>query len=235
MTDNQDHIRLSFFHFKDRRSRWWAFKQMQEAHPSLVKLEGLKFYKLLGSGAGEGFSLKPDFSTYALLQVWESKEAMLKAEGESWLKETYKQSDGQYHFILAPYMTKGTWSGQRPFETVNSVETPLMAVITRARIKPSKLISFWLSVPSVSKVIKKQKALLFQKGLGEWPLIEQATFSIWNREAAMKTFAYKDEAHRKVVQKTRRLDWYSEEQFTRFMVMEQQGNWPNQQFDKLQS
>ena len=27
----------------------------------------------MGTGGGEGFSLKPDFSTYALLSVWESQ------------------------------------------------------------------------------------------------------------------------------------------------------------------
>ena len=33
----------------------------------------LLFFKLLGTGAGSGFSLYPDFSTYAVLCVWENE------------------------------------------------------------------------------------------------------------------------------------------------------------------
>jgi hypothetical protein len=33
-------------------------------------IEGLVFYKLLGSGAENGFSSKPNFGTYALLCIW---------------------------------------------------------------------------------------------------------------------------------------------------------------------
>ena len=37
----------------------------------IKKTSGLKFYKLLGTGAGAGFSLYPDFSTYSILCVWD--------------------------------------------------------------------------------------------------------------------------------------------------------------------
>ena len=35
------------------------------------------FFKLMGTGGGNGFSLKPDFGTYAFLGVWESKLQLL--------------------------------------------------------------------------------------------------------------------------------------------------------------
>ena len=41
----------------------------------LKKTPGLKFYKLLGTGAGAGFSLFPDFSTYSILCVWDDFQA----------------------------------------------------------------------------------------------------------------------------------------------------------------
>ena len=46
---------------------------MSEAHKYFINNENVKFYKLLGTGAGNGF-LIPDFSTYALLVVWNSKK-----------------------------------------------------------------------------------------------------------------------------------------------------------------
>lgn len=226
--------RISFYHFPTKSSRWWAFKQMREAHQYLAKTEGLRFYKLLGTGAGDGFSIKPDWAVYAFLQVWESTEDQERFFDSSWVNLLEKHRDGEWHFDLSPYHSKGTWHGQKVFGQGDKKDTNLMAVITRARIKWTHLLPFWLSVPTVSRVIKNQKSLLFQKGIGEWPLIEQATFSLWDREKAMREFAYQQEAHRKVVQKTRRLNWYKEEQFTRFAVLKSHGFWPDSKFDKLQ-
>ena len=62
---------ISFF--KYRTNKFWAFKQMYLAFELLSKVPGLNFFKLLGTGAGAGFSLYPDFSTYAILCVWEKE------------------------------------------------------------------------------------------------------------------------------------------------------------------
>lgn len=227
------YTKISFFHFPNKASKWWAFKQMQLAHDNLTRVSGLDFYRLMGSGAGEGFSIKPDWSVYTLLQVWDKKESAINFNQSSWYQDLLNQIDGEWHFDLSPYHSKGTWKGEKPFELAKPKDHNLMAVITRARIKWTHLLPFWFSVPAVSKVISKQKSLLFQKGIGEWPLIEQATFSIWNREQAMKEFAYHQAEHRKVVQKTRKLKWYKEEQFTRFAVLNHSGSWPNSTFENL--
>ena len=63
---------ISIFNLKS--NRFWAFKQMAISRGILKELNGLNFYKILGTGGGKGFSLWPDFSTYALLCVWESEE-----------------------------------------------------------------------------------------------------------------------------------------------------------------
>ena len=56
-------------------SRVWAFNQMGSARRALGQVEGLRFWKLLGTGHGRGFSLRPDFSRYGLLAVWEHRAA----------------------------------------------------------------------------------------------------------------------------------------------------------------
>jgi hypothetical protein len=48
---------------------------MQFANKDLAKVNGLTFYRLMGSGKGRGFNPFPDWSVYCLLQVWESEEA----------------------------------------------------------------------------------------------------------------------------------------------------------------
>lgn len=206
---------------------------MRLAHKSLRKQRGLSFYKLMGSGAGEGFSTKPDWRVYCLLQVWDTKASATEFETSPWYQELLRRQKGVYHFELSPYHSKGTWNGLKPFELQPEQDFQYMAVLTRASIKLSYLRAFWRSVPAVSRIIKNQKSLLFQKGVGEWPLIEQATFSIWNREEAMRDFAYQQKEHRAVVQKTRKLNWYREEQFSRFGLLKHYGHWPDQTFSNL--
>jgi hypothetical protein len=231
-----EYTTLSFFSYASRANKWWAFKQMRLAYSYLKNTDGLKFHKQLGSGAKNGFSMWPDWGVYAQLMVWESKRYF-----DDYLKsnvhfiENESRSEKHLHIALKPIQLKGTWNGLQPFTLTN--EKPsldgFMAVITRASIRRSKMLSFWSYVPSVSKHIEKQKSLIFAKGVGEWPLIEQATFSIWDAKAAMQDFAYQQKEHKKVVQKTREKDWYREEMFVRFQVLNFFGNWKDAPFDKL--
>jgi hypothetical protein len=91
-----------------------------------------------------------------------------------------------------------------------------VAVLTRASIRPSKAIEFWKNVPPVQSQMKKANGLLFSVGVGEMPVLRQATFSVWESEAAMKEFAYSMQEHKEVIRQTRNRNWYSEEMFTRF-------------------
>ena len=60
--------KIFFFKFKKNKKR--AFTEMGLLHRKIQKTNGLFFLKLLGTGGGNGFSLSPDFSTYAILGVW---------------------------------------------------------------------------------------------------------------------------------------------------------------------
>ena len=60
---------LTFFSFKT--NKFWAFSQMAIVPYQLKNIKGLSFFKFLGTGGGQGFSLRPDFSTYAFLGVWD--------------------------------------------------------------------------------------------------------------------------------------------------------------------
>jgi len=105
-----------------------------------------------------------------------------------------------------------------------------IAVITRARIKWKYLWAFWKDVPAASKSLEPFDARWTGKGIGEWPLIQQATFSIWENQEAMMDFAYRNPEHRKVIQKTRKLGWYSEEMFARFHPVGMEGSWRGEFF-----
>ena len=62
------------------------------------------------------------------------------------------------------------------------------------------------------------KGVLFYKGVGEWPWIQQATVSIWESFQAVNQFAYQHKGHAEIVRKTRQQKWYKEDLFSRFVV-----------------
>ena len=206
---------ITFFQFP-KRNRFWALKQMRHGNQKLKQINGISFSKLMGSGRGAGFSILPDFNTYAMLTVFRSSDAFAELiESQIW--QNYKEkSNTSFTVLLNPLNVNGTWNHQQPFEPHHEPSTALRAVITRASIKKSKLIQFWRQVPATSKAIDQAKRRIFSIGVGELPLIEQATFSMWEDTNAIRAFAYQNHAHKKAVRDTHKINWYSEEMFARF-------------------
>lgn len=205
-------------------------RQMQAAHPFLKSVSGLCFYKLLGSGGGNGFSIIPDTSTYALLAVWENRasaDAFFKHHPHCY--RVFINTIHRWTAFLDTTKVRGTWQQQQPFQIQKSTiaDRPI-AVLTRASIHPKKLWSFWKNVPKVSDRLGQHEAgLLFSKGVGELPLLQQATFSLWKNRDAMVQYAYHSAKHREMIQKTRQLGWYREELFAEFSLTEVSGSWPD--------
>ncbi|NNE28258.1 MAG: hypothetical protein HKN16_01390 [Saprospiraceae bacterium] len=205
-------------------AKLWAFGQMQFAHARLRKVPGLEFYKMMGSGSGSGFSIQPDFSTYAFFGIWTSvRDAELFFSSNAYLPFR-KRSDKQKHLYLKATKAHGEWDSQQPFAmNGNYVEGNRIAVLTRASISKRKMIRFWKNVPEVSRSIESAPGLIYSKGIGEWPIVEQATISLWENREAMYNFAYRNPIHVDVIRKTRELGWYTEELFAEFEVIREEG------------
>lgn len=215
---------LTFFTFK--KNKFWAFKQMGFVGFQLKNVPGLQFFKFLGTGGGSGFSLMPDFSTYAFLCVWNDILDYQKCITENTFLVKYKQkSYSQRELILKAVKSHGKWSGINPFKSqVDNQNSSLyqnlnVVVITRATLRWNRLFSFWRSVPAASKAIDKARGVIYYKGIGEWPFIQQATVSIWDNFEAINTFAYKGKQHAEIVKKTKEKKWYSEDLFSRFYLL----------------
>jgi|694.fasta_scaffold00616_12 hypothetical protein len=217
----------TFFKLKGFQNKFWAFTQMQLGHAQLKNIKGLIFYKLMGSGAENGFSSVPNFGTYALLCIWEGeKYAVDYFENNAFFKKYESKSMERFTVFANAAEAHGHWDKQQPFEfNATLVRNQPVMVLTRASIKWSKLISFWRRVGHVSKSLESYKGLALSIGIGEWPLIQQATLSIWKSQAEMMDYAYKNKNHREVVQLTRKLGWYKEELFARFVPFKYSGQW----------
>jgi hypothetical protein len=223
----QQCVTISLFRYEGIRQQWWAFTQMQLAYPKLKSSLGLQFYRMLGTGGDRGFSIFPNFNVYGLLAVWD-KEADAKAffKQNKAFQQFCHRSEDQWTVYLKTVKAHGEWSGQSPFEeTATYNPKALVGVLTRATIKAKYLHKFWQYVPQVSASIHDKKGLLFSVGVGELPLIQQATFSLWESSELMMQYAYTSEYHKEVVQKTRELGWYKEELFARFMPYKSEGSW----------
>ncbi len=221
-------VTFTLFRFEGTAARWWAFTQMGLGVKSLLKeVEGLQFCKLLGSGSGNGFSIMPNFGAYGMMCVWEDENASENFFSNHIFFQKYKKKSSEiWTTWLKTTMSHGVWDGKNPFVTTAAFDdTKLVAVLTRATIKTRFLPHFWKFVPRTSASVIDKKGRIFSVGIGEVPIVQQATFSLWESSKLMMDYAYKSKYHSEVVKKTRELGWYSEELFARFYPYKEKGSW----------
>lgn len=210
---------------------------MQLAHRRLAAVPGLTFYRLMGSGGGNGFSLRPNLAVYAWLGQWSDAAAADRffADNE-WFAEVGSHTDYRITFRLDATMAHGTWGSDNPFPPSPEKYDPdrPVAVLTRATIHPTKLLDFWRYVPQTSASVYDHPDRLLSLGVGEYPVFMQATFSLWRTGRAMTDFAYRSRYHKEVVQRTRERGWYRDELFARFQLRSIHGEWPDLDITQLE-
>lgn len=216
---------VSFFKYKGLKSKWQALGRMGRPPISKKDTKGLTFWRPFGAGSGNGFSIWPDWSLFGLLTVFNTEEDANDFLNSEVITEYTDTASEFSHVLMHAIKAHGEWSKQNPFisEVKYDASKPI-AVITRATIKPKLAYKFWRYVPSVSKSMDGHEGLIFSKGIGEWPIFMQATFSFWKEGQHMMDYAYKNKKHADMVTKTRELGWYSEELFSRFHPFEIRGN-----------
>ena len=202
---------------------------MRRARRRFDHVAGLSFYRLLGSGGGNGFSAVPDFSTYVLLTVWQAPEREPHfRRHEPAFRALLDRAAHHWTVYLRPLRAKGAWGGRQPFAVEGAThDAGPVAVLTRATLHWHKLPDFWRHVPRAASRLfdKNQRGLLFSKGVGEEPLWQQATFTLWDSRRAMVDYAYQG-THREVMMQARQRQWYREELFAEFVPVATAGHWP---------
>jgi hypothetical protein len=160
------------------------------------------------------------FSNYAIISSWKDdsyrKEFLEKNEiMTTILSKCHKRIE----LKIDPYEFKGSWHKINPFKNDSSYKGGKILIITRARVKFRKLLEFLISTSKASKSIKNHSGALYYKGVGELPIIEQSTISIWESEEKMKMYAYSNSDHMQIITKARKRRWYSEELFVRCNII----------------
>jgi spheroidene monooxygenase len=111
------HATLSLFRFAGIASRLWVLGQMGAARLALrADPAAPRFWKLCGSGTGEGFTPRPNWDVWAILAVWpdEGVARARLAESPVWTRWRARAVE-EACFHLSPVSARGVWAGVNPF------------------------------------------------------------------------------------------------------------------------
>ncbi|ETX28705.1 spheroidene monooxygenase [Roseivivax isoporae] len=222
-------VSLSLFRFDTASARLWALGMMGAARLSLPRHEGLTFWKLCGSGSGEGFTPIPNTGVYAILAVWQDAATAERQLAASSLWARYRARAAEdWTLFLSPISARGRWSGAEPFAAGTDTQAGPIAALTRATVRPARAARFWRRQPDISRRIGSDPNVLFKIGIGEVPFLQQVTFSIWPDVDSMARFARSSGPHARAIRAVREGGWFREELYARFRIHGETGSWEGQ-------
>lgn len=215
----------------DPAARLWGWSRFVLGRRAARRAPGLRFVKVLGSGEGGGFGASPSASIQGLFCAFDddaAADAFLAAEGpfEAWRRRAREH----FSVKLRAYSSRGSWSGKR-FEI--AAEPPRggpIAALTRASIRPTRALRFWRMEPAAERDLEAAHGCLLAAGVGEAPLLRQATFSVWESVAAMDAYA-RTGAHLAAIRASAAGAFFSESAFVRFLPYDARGSWRGRRLD----
>ncbi len=207
------------------RSRGWGWMRFVTGRMAVRGAPGLRFVKVLGSGRAGGFGTRPSATIQGLFCVFDdaaSADAFVSPTGpfQAW------RARGRECFTvkLRAYSVRGSWSGMRPeIGATPPVDGPI-AALTRASIRPSRARRFWRMEPQAELELEAAHGCLLATGVGEAPLLRQATFTLWDSVASMDAYA-RTGAHLAAIRASAQGAFFSESMFVRFVPEGAQGSW----------
>lgn len=211
-------------------SRLWGFSRFVIGRFGLWGVQGLRFFKVLGSGKDGGFGLAPSATRQGLFCVFETEAQADAFLNDSDVMRGYQRHAREFFCAkLAVCSSKGSWAGMTLPVEVQAPESGPIAALTRASIKPSKAKTFWSKSPPAEASLAKAQGCLLAVGLGEAPVLRQATFSIWESVDAMNAYA-RTGAHMEAIKASLSGGHFSESMFVRFVPKATSGTWKGRTF-----
>ncbi len=218
-------VTLSFYRFTGFSARAWALMMMAQGRKPLAATPDIGFWKLCGSGKGEGFNVTLNPAVIAILAVWPDAETARNRVSTAPIFARYRaRATESWSILLTPTSVRGQWDGSVPFAATTDQSTGPMVALTRAAIRRRIIPRFWRQVPDISAKIGQDPNVAFKIGIGELPMLDQITVSIWPDKSSMDAFA-RTGPHGAAIKAVRTGDWFAEELFARFNVHSDMGTW----------
>lgn len=205
--------------------RAWGWWQFVVGRRRLRSVPGLRFAKLLGSGHEGRFGLKPSASIQGVFCIFDDDASADAFTQDGGLLQTWR-SRAREHFCLRlrACSSRGSWSGiPLPVTAALPAQGPI-ASLTRASIRPGRAAAFWRMEPAAERSLTEASGCLLAVGVGEAPLLRQATFTLWESVAAMDAYARRG-AHLAAIRAAAERGFFSESMFVRFVPQRTEGSW----------
>lgn len=207
------------------RSRGWGWMRFVTGRMAVRGAPGLRFVKVLGSGRGGGFGTAPSPTIQGLFCVFDdaaSADAFTSPTGpfQAWRSRAREC----FTVTLRAYSVRGSWSGMRPAIGASAPVDGPIAALTRASIRPMRARRFWRMEPPAERELQDAPGCLLATGVGEAPLLRQATFTLWDSVASMDAYA-RTGAHLAAIRASAQGDFFSESMFVRFVPEDARGTW----------
>lgn len=214
------------------RHRAWAWLQLARGAAALAGTPGLRFAKVMGSGQGGGFGMRPSATHQGLVTLFDT-QAQAQAFLDGPRVQAYRERASHcWSSLLAITSARGSWDGcawaATPAQAMD-VAAPqpapfAVAALTRASIRPARVAQFWKRAPAAQRALGDASGCGLAMGLGEAPLLRQCTFSLWRDESDLVAYS-RGGAHGQAVQAAARQDFFSESMFVRMRVLASEGSW----------
>lgn len=194
--------------------------------PRLTRTDGLRFWRLLGTGRRDDTGRGAELRRTAMFGVWHDEDALDRFLDAHPIGRRWESSSEAWHVRLRAVGGHGTWRGVDPLEGMETGSGDgMIAVVTRADVRLRAVRAFVRAGREVNDELHTAAGLIDVVGIGEAPVGRLATFSLWESMSAVREFAYSMPRHRQVVRDTRSGDWYTEELFARFEPYASSGSW----------
>lgn len=209
--------------------RAWGWWRIARGAQGFGGVPGLRWVRALGSGHEGGFGLRPSASRQGVFAVFGDEGAADAFIRQSPLLQRLQDRSREWGLLkLQAWQVRGQWGGQ---SLACATQPPALALpvaaLTRASVRPSRAAGFWRHAPSSQADLAAATGCRLAVGLGEAPVLRQATFSLWDSVAAMDAYA-RGGAHLAAIRAAGREGYFSESMFVRFVPRLLRGRWKGQ-------
>lgn len=231
-----------------RQHQGWGWLRLVAGATPYKDVPGLTMVKVMGSGHGGGFSLRPSATHQGLICTFSHLDLGLKFLDSPAVQAYRSRARECWTGVLSVQSARGHWdkqawqassaqalgvSSEQAQQGLGLDGLPLsgpFAVLTRASIVPTKAMAFWRYAPAAQADLVQAPGCLLAMGLGEAPLVRQCTFSLWQDTAAMLQYA-RQGAHQVASAAAYKHQFFSESLFVRMQVLQMAGIWQGRSFD----
>jgi hypothetical protein len=203
----------------------WLLSRLVRGASPLAGTPGLRFTRVLGSGHQGGFGLRPGFDRGGLFLLFDDEPEADAFLAASPVLAAYREHAAELLTAkLRATSCRGSWDGMSMAISARAEPGAPVAALTRASIRPARAWAFWHHAAPSQYALADTPGCRLAAGLGEAPLLRQATFSVWDDQAAMDAYA-RHGPHQQAIAAAARAGYFSESMFVRFAPLRLQGRW----------